>query len=309
MTAHQRYIQYRKNELYHFNPYHDRANGRFTSARGGTVYGSTKPSKKEPVNEHDHTKSNKSPLAMLAASLALDVALVRPISFAVDVTRVGAAASATVKEHKYKKRKATLDVDKKTGLPLKDKEWTEKQDLKAVNPGFWNLDKNTKNNCVLCSMALELRHRGYDVAANKASTGYYEADQKRWFPKVNYKNYSFTPDDFPKVNKVKNPASRLVRETAFANKKKRHMLAERMITDMQKEPDGSRGFVTLTWQGLRGGHAMYYKKNNGEIRIYDGQTGKEYKNPYKVLDNGCDFSYARSDNLKFNDKTIKEVCL
>lgn len=309
MSAHQRYIRYRKNELYHFNPYHDKASGRFTSARSGIVYGSAKPSKKEPVNEYDHTKSDKSPLAYLAVNLALDVALVRPISFAVDITRVGAATTATVREHNYKKRKAKLEVDEKTGLPLKNKEWTEKQDLKAVNPGFWNLDNNTKNNCVLCSMALELRHRGYDVAANKASEGYYEKDQKRWFPKVDYKNYGFKVDDFPKVKDAKDPTAALLKSTRTANKKKRYELAERMLTDMRKEPDGSRGFVTVTWRGLRGGHAMYYKKNNGEVRIYDGQTGKEYKNPHKILDNGCNFSYARSDNLKFDEKTIKEVCL
>lgn len=35
MSAHQRYMQYRKNELYHFNPYHDKASGRFTSSLSG----------------------------------------------------------------------------------------------------------------------------------------------------------------------------------------------------------------------------------------------------------------------------------
>lgn len=35
MSAHQRYIQYRKDELYHFNPYHDPKSGRFSSSRSG----------------------------------------------------------------------------------------------------------------------------------------------------------------------------------------------------------------------------------------------------------------------------------
>lgn len=35
MSAHQRYMQYRKNELYHFNQYHDKASGRFTSSLSG----------------------------------------------------------------------------------------------------------------------------------------------------------------------------------------------------------------------------------------------------------------------------------
>lgn len=44
MSAHQRYIQYRKEELYHFNPYHDPKSGRFSSSRSGTSSSSSKNS-------------------------------------------------------------------------------------------------------------------------------------------------------------------------------------------------------------------------------------------------------------------------
>ena len=46
------------------------------------------------------------------------------------------------------------------------------KDLKNVNPGYKNFSDNTKNNCALCTTAVELRRRGYDVIANKADIGY-----------------------------------------------------------------------------------------------------------------------------------------
>lgn len=304
---------YHSSELYHFNPFHDPKDGRFTSSGGGSRFSGAKTngktSKGEPKPDWDHSKSKKAyNIAKFAANVAYDVATLNPIGLALDVKDAVDVSSSMVKEASYKKRKSKLDVDEKTGLPLKNKEWTDKQDVKAVNPAFKNFDENTKSNCVLCSMAMELRQRGYDVAANKASKGYTNEEVKRWFPKADFKVVQFSSEQIKGIDYNKSPVySEVV--ASRANKKLRRELAESFINDVSKEPEGSRGFVSVRWAGLKGGHSLYYKVEQGKMKIYDGQTGKIYNDPHKILDHGYKFYHARVDNTKFDPKTIKEVTL
>lgn len=272
---------------------------------GKERYGSSskkadKDSENAPKNKYDHSKSKKAlNIAKFATNVAYDVATLNPIGIAFDVKDAVDVSRSIAKEALYKRRASKLDVDKKTGLPLKDKEWSDKQDVKAVNPAFKNFDENTKSNCALCSMTMELRQRGYDVAANKASTGYTNSDFKRWFPNADFKTVSIHKD----------PTLYDDIADSRASKKQRHELAESLINQISKEPDGSRGIVNVHWARLKGGHSMYYKVDQGKMKIYDGQTGKIYENPHKILDHGYKFYHTRLDNKKFDPKTIKEVTL
>lgn len=229
----------------------------------------------------DHNDSDKTPLAKYMVRLALHAATLNVEGLALDGKRMVDALYASHKEKASEKRRQKLKVDKKTGFYLKDKEYTSKQDVKMINPGFRNFDLNTKNNCVLCSVAFDMRRRGYDVAANKASYGYLRESISNWYPKAKLENVQSTS----RLNPGKD-----LRDTLL------------------KQGDGARGCVFVRWNGTRSGHAMAYEVSGGKMHLYDGQTGKEYSYPNKILWHADRNStqYARLDNIDFDKKKIKE---
>lgn len=66
MTAHQRYIQYRKDELYHYNHNHDPRDGRFTSGKGGSA--PSTPSSPSPDKSSGYVNDNAEFLNKISAS-------------------------------------------------------------------------------------------------------------------------------------------------------------------------------------------------------------------------------------------------
>lgn len=186
-------------------------------------------------------------------------------------------------------------VDEKTGLKLKNKEFTEKQDLKRTNPEYGNTASNTKSNCMLCTTAYDMRRRGYEVRANKASWGYDEEDVNRWYPKA-------------KIEHVKGATNKESQENLF--------------NELSNQKN-ARGNLIVSWDydktGSFGGHSMVYEVKDGKVSILDAQSGKtyvknaadsksiiqSYNNP---LDNATnEYTYIRYDNVDFDPQKIKEA--
>lgn len=206
------------------------------------------------------------------------------------------AIHANIKEKKSDKRKAAAEKDPKTGFALKDREWTPEEDMKAVNPGYQNFSDDTKNNCYMCSMAYDLRRRGYDVTANKVSNGMTLNSVERYYknPKIE-RVTSAAPNPNAERKEARNG---LTKETI--NKAKEQLIAQ---------GDGARGSVLVTWKRGAGGHAMAYEVKDGKVSIYDAQVSTKYKRPEKVLKQAGSLSYVRLDNLEVNPKYIKEVAV
>lgn len=97
-----------------------------------------------------------------------------------------------------------------------------------------------------------------------------------------------------------------------AERKKRagnEELIQKVNEAMSKEPEGSRGHISLRW-GLGCGHSTSYEVlKDGKWRIIEGQNGKVYEGAQleALLKEMCDFTYGRTDNLKFDAKKIKEA--
>lgn len=200
------------------------------------------------------------------------------------------SAVAKAKVNKYMtEREENSEKDPKTGLYLKkDGQYDEKQDLAAVNPGYLDMNSNSKNNCMLCTTTYELRKRGYDVTAQLDSVGYSFPDLKRWYPKA-------------KVERI----SRF-NEDGIGISKKEYMA--KTINALEKQGNGAHGNVMVCWNA-GGAHSVYYEVQNGKVIFKDGQTGKTYLNPEKLLINTRASSYARLDNVKPDMKKIKEECV
>ena len=197
------------------------------------------------------------------------------------VTLTGGALWAKMREAAAERRKAREPVDPKTGLHLKQ-EWDKAPefDVVNVNPGFTNLSDNTKNNCMLCTTAYDLRRRGYDVNAERISQGLDYNDVKRYYPDAEVRN-------------ITNAST-----TKELNKKTRAALIS--------QGEGARGNLMVQWQGGAGGHSMAYEVHDGDVKIYDAQTGA-VKSTEDVIQYTVSVSYARLDNVEPDWDRIKEA--
>ena len=152
------------------------------------------------------------------------------------------------------------------------------KNLEAVNPKHYRY--GTVNNCQYCVVAADMRERGYDVQARLRNDGGYEKDISKWYnnpPK-------FTHLTVPPLTKDESNDSR--RERAYSM----------MMEHLEKQGEGARGYfgVEFMWGG---GHAMYYKVENGKVNIYNPQnTNDDIANTLAMAHpNG--FSYLRLDTL------------
>jgi len=192
----------------------------------------------------------------------------------------GGALLAKLREQSAEHRKAREEVDPKTGFHIKEnKDASKEDDVKSVNPGFTNLSDNTKNNCMLCTTAYDLRRRGYDVTADTISQGIMSTDVKRYYPdaEVRYITDATT--------------------TRELNDKTRDALIS--------QGEGARGNLVINWQG-GGAHSMAYEVHNGDVKIYDAQSGKTH-DTWDMIQHGQDVIYARLDNVEPDWNRVKEA--
>lgn len=138
------------------------------------------------------------------------------------------------------------DIEKLENIPkLKTKMSTE-ENMKKVNPDYPGPGATT--NCMLCTTAMAMREKGYDVQANKTpNNGFFtENIDKIWSSEGSFK----------KINTIRSKG---------------------IISTLEKEPDGSYGNLAVFWK-LGGGHSVFWKKEGSEVVIYDGQSGEKIKN-------------------------------
>lgn len=191
---------------------------------------------------------------------------------------------------KWEEHRSTEQTDPKTGLKLKsDTDASVEDDMKMINREYgygefinaiWDIEskkgEGSTENCMLCTTALDLKRRGYDVKAGKVKEGFYAADIKKWYTEDKIK---------PELGKYSD-----------------------VIEKLKKEPEGSYGNFMVYWAS-GGGHSMFYHIENGKPVIYDAQSNKKYSlltislHANKVLPGTC---YIRTDNLTPNYTYLKK---
>lgn len=217
------------------------------------------------------------------------------------------ASKANKKEKQFAEERAQNPIDKKTGFHKKTKEMTPDEDMERVNPAYMNWDKNTKNNCVLCTMTMELRRRGYDVQANKANEGYDGNELvKDWFSGAKPKETKGSMSDQEMLDSFIN------RDAPMSIKyPQRHKeMIDNTISEITKQPDGARGQVAVYWDGSISGHSVSYANEGGKPVIYDTQSNEKFVGNDAVRDylsKTQSITVTRLDNCDINSKYIKEV--
>ena len=213
-------------------------------------------------------------------------------------------ASANAKEKKFAKERAQNPIDKATGFHKKTREMTASEDMERVNPGFKNWDDNTKNNCVLCTMAFELRRRGYDVQAKKSTEGY-DADElvKDWYVGAKPKTSQGSLTDEQIIERMKYSGA------AYIDKASQKTMIANTVNEITNQKDGARGQISVTWNGATFGHSVAYANEGGKVVIYDTQSNERFEGEKaeKYLQECSQVSVTRLDNCSINTKYIKEV--
>lgn len=262
-------------------------------------------------SEHKQNKSQKpkkdsdrkSALGF-AAIMALNIVTLNPVGLAVNTKRLIDYGRAKANGALEKTRTKKLEIDKKTGLRLKDKECSPEEDMKHINPEYKNFDANTKNNCMLCTTAYELRRRGYDVRAGLTTTGYESKEALKWFPKGKIETAYAAPN--PKDKKA------IIKENLKINfgaggKEKYQKLSQLLF----KYGNGARGNLMLLFAG-GGGHSVVWENSGGKLVIRDCQSNKVYSSPAqikRILSQTISAQAMRTDNIDFDLETIKRYLL
>ena len=210
---------------------------------------------------------------------------------------LGLAGGALANKISYKHNKKKIsklrekeEIDPKTGLHLKNKEMSEKEDLKAVNPERKNLDntEGSGKNCTFCTTAYDLRRRGYDVHAGTTIQGYTNSQIASWYKKGKFTDIKQTPETL------------VDRKTAMNYVKD---------TIIKHSGEGSRGNITVGWQGTFSGHSMIYEVKDGKLILMDGQNNQIYKNSDYIFDRVSpnSVSFMRTDNLTPDYEKLKKL--
>ena len=212
------------------------------------------------------------------------------------------------------------EIDPETGLYIKNYSIPIEDEIKLVNPGYYESNEYTiysqthnnrelrdkyredeslidnSMNCYACTTAMALREKGYDVVAGSDSDGImmYGVDEELGMTYDDLWTGEFTDLDYSENTKKK----------------------------INKEPPGSYGDFNLEIYYKNGDaivHSIFYKvDDSGKVHYYDCQNGEEYSEQYlKELGNGVmkDFygkpayytRYKRLDNQEFKGNSNMQI--
>ena len=159
------------------------------------------------------------------------------------------------------------DIKTLADVPKLNKKMSAEESMKVVNTDF--PQEGSVQNCMLCTTAMIMREKGYDVKANKIDEGIFEKNLDKAFDGPNTKFKQLRVNDTDKI-----------------------------YDKLAKEGDGAYGNLTVQfWLG--GGHSVFWKVENGEARIYDAQSGEEYKRNDKYNETNM-MIYVNPSFVKYN---------
>ena len=169
-----------------------------------------------------------------------------------------------------------------------DNLWSNKSDGDFDATGEGYPDKYPSygytQNCAYCTLAYDMRQRGYNVEASSVSqdTANTEEVIESWYKGGEFTHASSTnPKDIEKEI-------------------------------LENNPEGSRGQFCCFWSG-GGGHSLVYEVKGGEVWIRDCQVGRKMKlknynmSQYFTKNRHYRPMFMRTDNLELTDRSLVGV--
>jgi len=235
------------------------------------------------ANDFINSKSNTK-VSELAGGPGEELAIYAA-TYAVALSAVVVAAKISEKISRKKRDEAFEDFYNNrefkdfNEVPKLSKKMSPTDSAKVTNPDY--PDMGSTMNCTLCTTAMALREKGYDVRAIKTDEGFYTDT-------LFNKAFNSTEVKMKKTRKV-----------------------DDVINNFSSNGDGAYGNVTVSWK-YGGAHSIFWKNENGTTNFYDGQSGKSYSSysEKKSLFSYVDMSnvkYSRLDNCEPTDYALAAV--
>ena len=257
---------------------------------------SVRDAKTQQIKQETAKENSAAALGMVVGAQALAIT---SILVADSIQR----SNAISRDKKAEKRISQAPRDPKTGLPLKEQPSSIKDDMKAVNPSRGSGEATSLANCGYCTLAYDMRRRGYDVLAKKAVDGtnpdeFYSKYYKN--AKVNY----VEPDGYKEMLQTyKGRPDLMLMDRQNSNCQK--AIIRQAESEMLSQGEGARGYFGVTWAGALAAHSMAYEVSGGKVNIIDAQSAtKKDISEFTPLISQC--RYARLDNAEPNYEQIKK---
>ncbi len=283
------------NEYQHFLMHHG-IKGQKWGKRNGPPYplkeGQKSAAEKEATSD---VAGSLAPALVLTALMAAPAA-VMTAQEAITQHRANKKMKAVLKDaeeksndKRYASERENEEIDPETGLYLTGKKMTDEENMERINPSFDTDNEMFKVNCTACTMAMELRERGYDVHAGTDGKdmvrlgGVTDAERaKKWYTGEDpYKNV------------------------------KRFRTSENGVSQFKSEiqkDSNARGEVCFSWK-CGGGHSVFYKTDDkGNLTVYDTQSGKKMSDAdlTETISNARAIEYTRLDQATPNYQYLKD---
>ena len=193
------------------------------------------------------------------------------------------------------------------------------EDMEKINEKYDPQSDEYSRNCSNCSVAYELRRRGYDVEA-KPRDDTYNGKRDRFYDyfenakvvgiagdgsSVTY-DERYVRDCADKDGKVslKNDNDKKTYDLDKNDQTYTAASIEKGILD--NSPPGSRGFISVSWKAGSAHSIMYEVDSKGKVTIRDSQTYDEYELD-ELADRVKKVSICRSDNLQIKEDILNAV--
>ena len=202
----------------------------------------------------------------------------------------------------FKKYNPLPELDKKKDATTLD------EDMAAINPKINSDDKSRYDeNCAVCTLAYDLRRRGYDVMASSEEVTFTKKHPGGGLTlseiQACYKGGEFvTMGDISNDNKNKGVSGEI--KSALSNGDGT-TLGNYMNKELLSHGEGARGHAVFVWTN-GGAHDIVWEVENGKVVYRDCQTNKKIKlEEYSSVSK--DMYYMRTDNLQLTDEAMKYV--
>lgn len=215
---------------------------------------------------------------------------VRTVLTALNAVGVPAGLVADFGMKAYTKARAKKEdkrlVETKYDLAQKKGDSTPEQDAKEINP-FYIGYGGRANNCSNCSMAYELRRRGFDVQSKPLYGGRLQDDITKAFGNPEVKS---VPIALPSDKKDRS----WLGSTAYMH--------DNAVSELTKYGDGARGTIMLNFRDTGMGHIFNWEVSGGSAKFIDAQDPSRNRNMKKMFRDVAPASvrYFRTDNAPIN---------
>lgn len=219
--------------------------------------------------------------------------------------------NAYLKRQEYQKNEP--DFMKKVKKIDKNTSMLASEDMAATNPKYDPYNDETSSNCFKCSIAYELRRRGYDVEAapfkgvNMLKDPQAMSSIDKYFKKP--KVFIVNEDGSVKQGNANIPVLDVLTFNSKLSKPKVYTGEDVKKSLEKNNPPNSRGMINVRWDKNLGGggHSMVYEVNSkGKVIIRDTQTNKLVDIDDLAIKSDR-INFARLDNLEMKKEVLRNV--